>query len=142
MVKRSRQKPSRLAQLRSVSLFADAPDEVLDQLAPHLEDVEVPAGRRLFTEGTPGHEAYVIVEGTAQVRVGGEVVGEAGPGELIGEVALLQHHHRTATMSALTPMRLLAVNAREINWLFSDAALSDRVREALERHLRGPQSDR
>lgn len=57
-------------------------------------------------------------------------------------MALLQHSKRTATMSALTPMKLLAVDSREINWLFTDLSVSEKVRETLSRQLGGPQSSR
>lgn len=133
---------SRRDLLRSVPLFDGVPDEVLDRLGAHLEDVELPQGRRIVTEGTRAYELHIIVDGKAQVRVDGEVVGEVGPGEVIGELAVLRGTDRTATVSALTPIRLLSMPAGESAWLLTHPLVSERVREALSEHLRGPQSSR
>lgn len=142
MFKRNRRSSSRLDLLRSVPLFDGVPDEVLERLDGHLEEVALPEGRRLVTEGTKAFETFIVVEGTAQIRVDGEVVGEAGAGEVIGEVALLRSTKRTATVSAKTPMRVLALDASEIDWLFTHEALAERVRDSLSRHLGGPQTSR
>ncbi len=128
--------------LRSIPLFEGVPDPTLERLAGHLDVVEVPAGQRVLTEGTNARRAFIIAEGTAQVRVDHKLVGEASAGDLIGEIAVLEGSKRTATMTAVTPMKLLSVDAEDIRWLFVDETLSDRVKESLARHLGGPQSGR
>jgi CRP/FNR family cyclic AMP-dependent transcriptional regulator len=55
----------------------------------------------------------VIVDGTATVRRNGRKVGTLGPGDAIGELALLDHGPRTATVTATTPLKVLVIGARE-----------------------------
>lgn len=126
---------SRLDFLRTVPLFAGLPDKVLDGLDGHLDDLEVEAGATLTTQGQQGYETFVVVEGTAEVLADGQVVAELGPGELIGEIAVLQHRVRTATVRARTPMRLLVVESRQVDALLADPKLAPRVQAGLARHL-------
>ncbi|HET7070629.1 MAG TPA: hypothetical protein VFI40_07380 [Nocardioides sp.] len=55
------------------------------------------------------------------------------------DIGVLQRRARTATVTALTDMRLLVINGRDLDWLFEDERLAARVRANLERHLAGPQ---
>jgi cAMP-dependent protein kinase regulator len=66
-------------------------------------------------------------------------VRETTVGELIGELGVLQHTSRTATVTAKTPMRLLVLNPRDLDWLFSDPKLAERVEQNVAQHLAGPQ---
>jgi CRP-like cAMP-binding protein len=96
--------------LRSVPLFASLSEGELAQLATWLEEREVLPGAVLTPEGKPGYSFFVIDDGTAEVTVVGERVGEMGPGEFFGEAAMLgDSGHRTATVTAATPMRLLVM---------------------------------
>jgi len=131
---------SRIEFLRSVSMFDGLSTHVLERLDAHLDEVSVPAGTHLTAEGANAYESFIVLEGTASVTVDGVEVGEVGPGELVGEVAVLQHSRRTATVTTTAPMQLLVINSREIGWLFTDDQLSERVRENLARHLGGPRS--
>lgn len=129
---------SRLDFLSTVKLFEGLPRKALEKLDHHLDEVDVPAGHRLTHEGDRAFETFIVVEGQAKVMVNDEVIGSVGPGELVGEVAVLNHRERTATVVAETPMRLLVLNSREIDWLLNDNTLSERVRAELARHLAGP----
>ena len=53
---------------------------------------------------------------------------------MIGEIGILEHTERTASVTALTPMHLLVINPRDVDWLFEDATLAKRVQENLARH--------
>ena len=130
---------SRIEFLQSVKLFEGLPTRVLERLDSHLDEVDLPAGSRLTSEGTNAYETFIVLEGTASVDVNGTEVAEVGVGELVGEVAVLQHSLRTATVTATTPMRLLVIASREIEFLLSDDQLSERVRDNLSRHLNGSQ---
>ena len=74
---------------------------------------EVPAGRALLVEGEPGDVAYVIEHGVARVTVNGRQVATVGPGDLVGEIALLRRSLRTATVTATEPLRVLALSQAE-----------------------------
>ena len=98
-----------LAVLRSVPLFAGQPPLALERLAQQLTAVSYASGDRVVTEGEPGDRFYLVDAGSLKVR-GPEVDGvELGPGDWFGEVALLHDVPRTATVQAVTPVRLFAL---------------------------------
>ncbi len=130
---------SRVEFLGTVPFFEGLPKKALVRIDGHVDEVQVSAGRKLTEQGTGAYELFIIAEGTAEVRVGGEVVGETSVGEMIGEIGVLNDTLRTATVTATTPMRLLVINPRELRWLFDDPKLAKRVQENLDRHLAGPQ---
>ena len=59
-------------------------------------------GTLLAEQGEPGDDVYLLLDGVLSVWVDGDEVGELGPGAVIGERALLEHGHRTATLRAVT----------------------------------------
>jgi divalent anion:Na+ symporter, DASS family len=97
--------------LRTVSLFADLPREVLARLVSEFDELEVPAGQVVFSQGDPGDALYVIVSGAVEVRGErggqGERVAVLGPGDCLGEMALVTGDPRSATVVALSATRLL-----------------------------------
>lgn len=106
---RKRIPAERLALLRKISLFAGCDDKALAVIDRLVCDHNVPAGTILTREGAVGRHSYVIVSGTAAVNVRGQKVAELGPGDVFGEMAVLQNLPRTATVSALSSMHLLTV---------------------------------
>jgi CRP-like cAMP-binding protein len=120
-------------------MFEGLPRKVLARIDSHCDEIDVDAGQVLTHEGGASREAFVVASGDAEVRVGDEVVRQTEVGELIGDIGVLQRRARTATVTALTEMRLLVINGRDLDWLFEDEQLAARVRANLERHLAGPQ---
>jgi MFS family permease len=98
-----------LALLRGVPALALLPARQLDRLALDSEPVTVPAGRPVVVEGEMGDRFYVIAEGQSRVSMGGAVVRELGAGAWFGELALLRDVPRTATVTAVTDLRLHAI---------------------------------
>jgi CRP-like cAMP-binding protein len=86
--------------LRTVSLFAELPREVLARLVSEFDELELPAGRTVFSQGDPGDALYVIVSGAVEVRGErggqGERVAVLGPGDCVGEMALVTGDPRSA----------------------------------------------
>jgi CRP-like cAMP-binding protein len=62
-------------------------------------------------EGEPGTTVFLLLDGVLAVEVGGEEVAQLGPGAVVGERALFEGGRRTATLTAVTPVRV--VEARE-----------------------------
>ena len=91
-------------------------------------------------EARPGLSAYLIVEGTASVTLKGKAVAELGPGEFVGEMALLDHSPRSATVTAQTPMRLLAMNPRSFASLLNQPSVRWRIAADLAKRLRRAES--
>ena len=80
----------------------------------------VPSGEYIFHEGAPADSMYVIIEGTAEIRVGGRVVEVSGSGRLIGEMALIDNGPRTATVRALTQCKLLPIDKQRFHSLVTE----------------------
>jgi predicted acylesterase/phospholipase RssA/CRP-like cAMP-binding protein len=87
------------------SLFADLEPEARQALADGVQWSSLSAGETLFTQGDPGDSAYLLVSGrllvsSEQTDGSSQVVGEVGPGELVGEYALIMDRARSATVLA------------------------------------------
>jgi cAMP-dependent protein kinase regulator len=130
---------SRIEVLRKVPMFEGLPPKVLARIDSHCSEVEAHPGRTLIHEGDASQEAFIVAAGNAEIRVGDEVVRQTDVGEMLGDIGVLEKRPRTATVTAVTDMRLLVLNGRDLDWLFQDKRLAARVRENLERHLAGPQ---
>jgi len=102
----------RFATLAASDLFRNVSRDALASIRDALDDVTLPAGRRLFAEGDAGDALYVVAEGrlVAEVRsANGDVigVGEVDPGQCVGELALLTGRPRSATVTAATDTHLV-----------------------------------
>ena len=111
--------------LRSVPLFAELSDFDLDLLERRSEVVVLESGDELFAEGDAGRRAFVISEGEIEIlKQTGErevLLAVRKPGEVIGEMALLQDAPRSATARARTPARLMAIPKAEIDVLMDSS---------------------
>ena len=97
------------AQLRDVPFFNQLSKRELAMVAQQTDEVDIEAGSVLAREGDFGHEFFVIIDGTAEVLRGDEVIAELGPGEFFGEMALLDEERRMATVKAISAMRVLVM---------------------------------
>jgi CRP-like cAMP-binding protein len=98
--------------LKNVPLFAGCTKKELRELAARTDEIDLRDGYVLMREGRPGREFVVLVEGTARVTRDGEKVADLGPGDWVGEIALLTNVPRTATVTATSPIRVLVVTDR------------------------------
>ena len=101
-------------ELAQIPLFSDLAAEDLDALATYADEVTVSEGKHLVDEGGYAYDLFAIVEGTAQVVVGGEVVAELGPGDFFGEAGVLEKQQRNATVVAKTRMRLVTLTGWDL----------------------------
>jgi CRP/FNR family transcriptional regulator, cyclic AMP receptor protein len=133
---------AKVALLQRSPLFQGLSKKQLLQVARLTDDLEVPAGTVLCEEGTIGREFFVIIEGQASVVKRGEPVATLGAGEFFGEIALLEHVKRTATVTASTPLRFFVVSSRAFTSLLdTDPAVERKVLHGLARHLLGLTGD-
>jgi len=102
--------PNEIALLRKVPFLAVLPAYELERLAKNAEWIDVSPDTEVITQGEPGDLFYVIGEGEFEVNVSGVVRPDRlGPGKGFGEIALLYHVPRTATITSRTSGRLLAI---------------------------------
>jgi CRP-like cAMP-binding protein len=107
--------------LGRVPLFSACSKDELRRLSRRTTDIPVPEGQALVNEGERGLEFFVIVNGRAKVSRRGRKVGEVGPGDFFGELALLIDADRNATVTALTPMETIVLSRREFEAALADA---------------------
>ena len=107
--------------LRNVWLFSSCTDDELSRIAGLTQARDVDAGVEIFAEGDPGDDFYVIVEGDAEARVGGEKIGDLTKGSFFGEMALIDGLDRTATVVSTSPMSLLVLGRNDFNTMLSSS---------------------
>jgi CRP/FNR family transcriptional regulator, cyclic AMP receptor protein len=103
--------------LKNLPLFAELDDAERADVAACARELTVEAGMTLTTEGAHAYELFVIESGEAEVRRAGELIRSLGPGDAFGEIGLLATGTRTASIVATTPMKLVAIFAREFKRL-------------------------
>lgn len=126
----------RICELARVDRFKDFSDAEIAAVVEAATYHTVPDGWAIIAESTPGDKAYLILSGTVSVRRGGEEIAQAGAGDIVGEMALVDHKLRSATVIALTPLEVLNFTSSTVDAL---QAKIPHFREALsastaERH--------
>jgi CRP-like cAMP-binding protein len=105
-------KKAHLEHLRNVSLFQGCSTKELDRIAKASEEVKMAAGSLIVDQGQTGREAFIVLNGTVTVRRNGKKVGSFGAGTVVGELSLLDHGPRTATVTCDTDCELLLLDQR------------------------------
>ncbi|MGQ0832503.1 MAG: Crp/Fnr family transcriptional regulator [Microthrixaceae bacterium] len=106
--------------LRHIALFATMSNADLTKLAKLGEAVDAVEGAVLMDQGDVGVECFLVLEGEAGVMSGGEHLATIGPGSIVGEMALVGHRPRNASVVAQTPMRLLSFDIAAFKQLLED----------------------
>ena len=102
---------ARVAALRRSPVFDGLDEQFLGRLAASMSEVTFPAGRVLIEARAPGTGMFVIDEGTVTVHPRDSEPVELGPGEVVGEIALLTADGtRTARVQAITDVRCLSLD--------------------------------
>jgi HEAT repeat protein len=96
--------------LKATRMFEEASEEVLAEVAAILEEVEVTAPEAVFAKGDAGDSMYIIAEGRLRVSDAERTVGDLGPGDVFGELALLDPEPRLFTVAALEDSLLLRLD--------------------------------
>jgi CRP-like cAMP-binding protein len=118
--------------LRKVPLFAACSTKELKRIAAIADELTIREGKVLTRQGGPGREMFVLLDGTVKVERNGEQVNTLGPGDFLGEGALLLGKPRNATITATSPLRLLVISDSNFKQLLSeDARISTKVHETL-----------
>ncbi|MCX7621621.1 MAG: cyclic nucleotide-binding domain-containing protein [Acidimicrobiales bacterium] len=123
--------------LGDVAFFEGFTHDELRRVAELAEEVEAAAGAQLIDQGRIGQECYVILEGQAGGYMGDEHVATVGPGTMVGEMSLVEHRPRNASVIAETPMKLVAFDTKAFKTLLEEMPkVHDRVMATLAARLK------
>jgi CRP-like cAMP-binding protein len=109
------------ARLKKIPVFADLADEELSHIAALAAEVSVPDGKELVREGDYSYDVLAIEEGTARVQRDGDTVADLGPGDVVGEMGVLERSQRNATVIATSPMLLVTLTSWDVRRLRKSA---------------------
>jgi CRP-like cAMP-binding protein len=122
--------------LARVPLFRDLSKRHLRQVRSLATTVDVAPGRVLTREGGTGHEFIIVLEGEVEVRQDDEVVATCRAGDYVGEIALLEHRPRTATVVATSPAVLDVIGQREFaDLLAEEPQIAEQIRATAAQRL-------
>jgi CRP-like cAMP-binding protein len=122
--------------LRQVPMFQELSTKQLGQISSLMTRIERPPGTVLIEEGQLGNEFFIVLEGTAEVRHGDEVLATRGPGEYFGEIALLDKRPRTATVVVTEPIVIEVLSRQEFSSLLAQAPeLAQEIMATMARRL-------
>ena len=108
---------AKIALIRKIPLFRHCTARELGEIAGIADELDLKEGTELTKEGKPGREFFAMVEGTADVLMGGKWINSVRQGDFLGEIALITGRPRTATVKATSPVRVLVITAREFRKL-------------------------
>lgn len=123
--------------IREVRLFSECSARELSHLDELADEIDVAPGTVLIEQGHYSRDVYIVISGEAAVERDGRRIGTAGPGDAVGELAVIEPGMRTATVTAETPMVVLAMNSPEFLTAVEDIpALARSLMRSLAKRLR------
>jgi CRP-like cAMP-binding protein len=124
--------PEKLARLNRLEALGDEDLATVVRAGRH---VHLPANWSLIWERTPADKAYLIVDGEVSVRQAGQEIARLGPGDVIGEMAIVNHKLRSASVVSLTPLEVVHFTKESLEQLLEEVP-------AFGEALRGTAADR
>ena len=123
--------------LRNVPLFSGLSAKELMSLSRLMDEIDLKPGTVIIREGNTGGEFFIVIEGTIDVKRKGRRLARLGPGDYLGEIALIDHGPRTATAMVETEARLLVLASREFHsMLASDPRIENKILRTLAARVR------
>jgi CRP/FNR family cyclic AMP-dependent transcriptional regulator len=133
---------SKLAVLRKHPTFCDLEPEALDQLCRYAKHTSLKRGATICSKGDPGNSLFAVISGTVKISISSPegrnaILNLIGPGEVFGDIAVLDGHERTADATANTNCELYVVDRRDfLPFVRSQPALAMKFIELLCARLR------
>lgn len=122
--------------LARIPLFEGLSKQQLSQVSSLMTPLDLKAGKVLARQGEVGREFLILLEGQVEVARDGKIIAVRGPGDFIGEIALLDNRPRTATVTARTDVVVEVLNRGEFASLLAEAPeLSAQVMATMARRL-------
>jgi CRP-like cAMP-binding protein len=128
---------AKLTLLKGVPMFEGLSKKELIAVSRATEQLEYREGEVLARQNSVGNEAFVVVDGSITVRRNGRKVATLGPGDVAGEMALLDDEPRSADLVAAQPSVVLYISRREFGGLLeANTKLMGKVLRTLAQRLR------
>jgi CRP/FNR family cyclic AMP-dependent transcriptional regulator len=125
-------KDGKVELLKKVPLFSRLNKKGLQDVAHITDELDLPAGKEMATEGDRGREFFVLLEGEAEVTKGGKRINTMKKGDFFGEIALVTKMPRTASVTATTDVEVLVITERDFDALVKRSPeIGRQVAEAL-----------
>jgi CRP-like cAMP-binding protein len=122
--------------IRNVPLFSKLNKKGLQDVAHIADELDLPQGKLMAQEGDRGREFFVLLEGEADVTKGDRSINRLQKGDFFGEIALVTHMPRTASVTATSDVRVLVITERDFAALLKRAPdVSRGVAEALAERI-------
>lgn len=127
----------RLAWLREVPLFRGCAEASLLRIVERTADISFAKGASIVQQGQVGNGLFLIVAGTVAVTSGEQELARLGPGQVIGELSVIDQEPRVATAVALEPVTCIALASWDLlAVLDTDPQLARNLLSELARRLR------
>jgi CRP/FNR family cyclic AMP-dependent transcriptional regulator len=125
-------KDGKVELLKQVPLFSRLSKKALQDVAQIADEIDLPAGKEMATEGDRGREFFVLLEGEAEVTKAGQPINTMRKGDFFGEIALVTKMPRTASVTAKTDVEVLVITERDFGALLKRSPeIGRQVAEAL-----------
>lgn len=125
-------KDAKIEMLRRVPLFKECTKQQFQAIASVADELDWPQGRPIARQGESGREFVIIVEGNTDVTIDSKKVGSLGAGDFFGEMSLLTRQPRIATVTPMSPLRVLVITERAFSGLLrDDSAIQGKVLAAV-----------
>ena len=129
--------------IASIPLFGGLTKREVSEIAKLVDEMDVAEGTTLATQGEVARQVVVILSGSAVVRRSGRKVAEVGPGDIVGEIGLVTHRPRNATVVTATPATILVLSGQAFDKVMQELpsvarkvlqTVADRLAEATSTH--------
>jgi CRP/FNR family transcriptional regulator, cyclic AMP receptor protein len=125
--------------LEAVPLFAALTEQERAWVSRWADEIDVPEGTHLLVQGHLPHGFFVVLEGGVEIRKDNVRVAELGPGDFFGEIAIVEHDRRTASVIAATPCRAIVMHSREFEAMRAEMpTVAEQIERAIHERLGDP----
>ena len=123
--------------LKALPLFEALSKQERKKVAHWADEVDISEGRHLADEGDFSYEFFVIESGSAEVLRDGKHIADLGPGDFVGEMGLMAHAPRNATVVAKSPIEAVVMTGRDFREMAQEMPeVAAKIQAAIEERSR------
>jgi CRP-like cAMP-binding protein len=126
----------KIAELKRLPIFAGLGPSLLRLLAMNLDEVTIPKGEKFVTEGRSNDTFFIVLDGEAELTIGGHAHEAVKPGGIIGLPSMFTRLESTADAVAKKPVRALVASHKQFNSLVANPEVEIRFKAAMFDRLR------